>query len=374
MATYNLSLPLYLMAKPVGSRCNLHCDYCYYLLSAEKRATRATTMSDEVLEQYVRRYIEIHPEGEVVFCWHGGEPLLQSRAFYEKALRLQARYAANHRILNTIQTNGTLLSDDWCRFLKEHQFLVGISIDGPEHLHDYYRRHASGEGSFRETMQAVERMNHIGVEYNILAVINRQTAQHPLEVYRFLRGLGTPFLQFSPNVERLPNGMLTASTVDALDFGHFYNAIFDEWFSRDIGRTYVQLFDATLAALMHQPSGVCLFGERCAHAAVMEADGTVYCCDHFATEDYRLGNLMTSTLHDLMFSDQMMQFRNLKTSLAEDCQHCPYLELCYGECPKNRFPMRADELPPYRNYLCPGYKLYFEHTMPTYRHMAKVIL
>lgn len=353
-----MSEPLYMMVKPAGQRCNLRCDYCYYLLSGQARTTKATQMSDELLEQYIRQYIAIQPEGvPVEFCWHGGEPLLRDRSFYEKAIALQQHYAQGRPILNIIQTNGTLMTDDWCRFFREQGWLVGISIDGPEPLHDRYRS-VLGHGTFAQVMQAIERMQRHGVEYNLMTVIHRDNARQPLETYWFLRSLGTPYLQFSPNVEWQPGtDQLLPSAVDPLDFGQFYCTIFDEWFAHDVGRVFVQLFDATLALLMDQAPGVCLYGEQCGHATMLEADGSVYCCDHFATDAYRLGNLMTNPLSQMLHSDTMQQFRSLKPTLQKACGDCEYRSLCHGECPKNR------------RYLCAGYRQYFAHTLPIFEHM-----
>lgn len=374
MMNYDYSIPHYVMAKPVSQRCNLECQYCYYLLSGEQRRQCSTAkMSDEVLQTYIRSYIESSVDSEVVFCWHGGEPLLASRSFYERVVSLQQRFAAGRTIVNTIQTNGTLITPDWCSFFADNHFLVGISVDGPQHLHDAYRHYSNGRSSFMDVMRAIELMQRYRVEYNILSVINNRTAQSPLEVYRFLRSLGTPFLQFSPNVERR-NGQLTPSSVSPLDFGRFYCAVFDEWFRQDIGRVFVQMFDATLACLMHQPTPVCLFGQQCGHATVLEANGDIYCCDHFAIEDYRLGNLNDQSLPSILQSDKLLKFGLQKAVLHSDCRTCPYLNLCYGECPKNRFPLSADEQPPYKNYLCPGYQMYFAHTLPTFEHIRRQIL
>lgn len=357
-----ISAPTYLMAKPIGGTCNLGCEYCYYALSGAHRSSHATRMSDQILETYVREYIAIQPEGaEVVFCWHGGEPLLRERAFFERAVALQQRYADGHTIVNTIQTNGTLLTEDTCRWLHDQDFLVGISIDGPRELHDCYRKTKAGAGSFDQVMRAIEMLHRHQVEYNIMAVIHRQNVQHPLETYRFLRSLGTPFLQFTPNVEYV-NGQLTPSSVDPVDFGKFYCTIFDEWFQNDVGRVFVQLFDATLSLLMDQPSGVCLYGERCAHAAVLEADGGVYACDHFATDEWLLGNIQDTPLDQLLFNDRMAQFGLKKTILPKSCMACSYRKVCNGECPKNN------------QYLCAGYQLYFAHTLPVFEHMQREIL
>lgn len=317
-------------------------------------------MSDEVLSSYIRQYIDLHSDGEVEFCWHGGEPLLAGLPFFNRVIELQKQYGQGLQIYNVVQTNGTLLTDEWCEWLKEHHFLVGLSLDGPEHCHDHYRHTAIGTGSFKQVIEGVERLNQYGVEYNLMAVINDYTAQYPLDVYRFLRGLGTPYLQFSPNVERDKTGRLTPSSVSPEAFGHFYCEVFDEWLSHDRGRTYIQLFDSTLASLLGYAPEVCLFGERCGHAAVLEADGSLYCCDHFATQPYYLGNILTIPLAQLMTSERMLAFAAQKTAtLTERCRQCEFLNLCQGECPKNRL------YPNTENYLCAGYHAFFTHSVKT---------
>ncbi len=379
-AAFSPFLRRYVMAKPTGSRCNLGCAYCYYLPTAE--VVRQAVMSDEVLEAYIRQYIGLSPVGEEVsFCWHGGEPLLLPRSFYERALALQRKYADGHPITNVIQTNGTLLTDDWCRFFAENQFLVGISLDGDEDCHDHYRTSRAGGGSFRSAMEGVERLNRYGVDYNILAVINDYTAARPLQVYRFLRSVGTPYLQFAPNVERLPSGQLTPSSVSPEAFGDFYCAVFDEWYAHDIGRTFVELFDTTLALLMGFPPPSCIFGETCGNAAVLEANGDVYCCDHFVAPPERLGNILSTPLRDMLYSPVLQAFGEQKNDLSLQCQSCECIRLCHGECPKNRFrtenavgtkggkaPSVSENDTP-KNYLCEGYRRYFEHTLPYFKRM-----
>lgn len=371
------------MAKPVGSACNLACGYCYYLPAGE--VVRACRMSKAVLEAYVRQYIALTPVGEeVCFCWHGGEPLLRERGFYEKALALQARYGEGHVVTNVLQTNGVLLDEEWCAFLKAGQFLVGISVDGPEDCHDRYRRASSGRGSFAEAMRGVELLNRYGVDYNILSVVTDYSAERGAEVYRFLRGLGTPYLQFAPNVERAWDAAgrewrLTKSSVGAEAFGRFYCEVFDEWWAADRGRTYVELFDTTLALLMGEAPPSCVFAERCGNAAVLEATGDVFACDHFV--DAReaaegcgtpLGNILETPLQEMVYSGAMEAFGDRKAALSADCGGCAYRRLCYGECPKHRLARGSDGVA--HNYLCAGYKAYFRHTLPYFEEMRGYIL
>lgn len=365
-AAYSPFLRRYVMAKPTGSRCNLGCAYCYYLPTAEVVAP--AVMTDSVLEAYIRQYIALSPVGEEVsFCWHGGEPLLLSRSFYEKALALQRQYADGHPITNVIQTNGTLLTDEWCGFLAEHQFLVGVSLDGDEECHDRYRRTRGGKGSFAEVMRGVERLNRYGADYNILAVINGYTAARPLQVYRFLRSVGAPYLQFAPDTERDASGVLRETAVSAEAFGQFYCTIFDEWYAHDIGRVFVELFDTTLALLMGYAPPACIFGEKCGNAAVLEANGNLYCCDHFVSPSACLGNIKTDSLWDMLYSPEMQAFGERKADLPSRCTACEFLRLCHGECPKNRF--GADGT----NYLCEGYRMYFSHTLPYFKQMQTYI-
>lgn len=355
------------MAKPVSSKCNLRCAYCYYLDTATQRPIPPPLMSDEVLTTYIRQYIDMHTNGEVEFCWHGGEPLLAGIPFFNRVVELQQQYKQGRHIYNVIQTNGTLLTDEWCQWLSDHQFLVGLSLDGPEHCHNHYRHTASGAGSFKQVMKGVEQLNQFGIEYNLMAVINDYTARYPLEVYRFLRRLGTPYLQFSPNVERDANGDITSSSVTPEAFGRFYCEVFDEWLKHDRGRVYIQLFDSTLASLLGYAPEVCVFGERCGHAAILEADGGIYCCDHFATKDYYLGNILSTPLTQMMTSESMLRFGTQKSAtLSSRCRQCEFLHLCHGECPKNR--LQPDE----PNYLCDGYRTFFTHSRSAFAAMVSL--
>lgn len=383
-----LSLPTYVMAKPTGSACNLNCSYCYYLEKEklyEKR--KSFQMSDEVLEKFVESYIQAQPVPEVLFTWHGGESLLRDISFYQKILRLQRKYGRGRNISNSIQTNGVLLNDNWCRFFKENNFLVGISIDGPEHCHDVYRKNKGGHGTFRQVMRGIELLHKHRVEFNTLSVINDYNADYPLEVYHFFKMIGSGYMQFSPIVERITNeredGLNLASaenesgsshlaswSVSPKKFGQFYINIFDEWVRNDVGTFYVQLFDSTLAGTVGEQPGVCIFGETCGHAAAIEFNGDVYTCDHFVFPEYKLGNIRNKTIYEMLFSQQQLQFGTDKRDrLPSVCRECGFLKLCHGECPKNRFVKIAGESNPL-NYLCQGYKDFFRHSKPYMEFMA----
>ena len=381
-----LTYPLYLMAKPIGAVCNLNCSYCYYLekeLLYENR--KSYQMSDQLLERFVKEYIEAQPTPNVSFTWHGGESLLRDVEFYKKALRYQKMYAKGRQVENCIQTNGVLLNDDWCEFFAENNFLVGVSIDGPEHCHDIYRKNKGGKGTFREVMRGIELLKKHGVEFNTMSVINNYNARYPLEVYCFLKEIGSKYLQFSPVVERIAIGeklslqtpeserknvKIAEWSVAPEQFGDFYIKIFDEWVKKDVGETFVQLFDATLAGFVGVEPGVCYFAKRCGHAAVMEFNGDVYSCDHFVFPEHRLGNIYQTPFLTMMLSEQQIAFGEKKRMLPTQCLECKFLSVCNGECPKNRF-VSTKEGEPNVNYLCEGYKSFFSHVEPYMRFMAK---
>ncbi len=381
-----LTYPLYLMAKPIGAVCNLNCSYCYYLekeLLYENR--KSYQMSDQLLERFVKEYIEAQPTPNVSFTWHGGESLLRDVEFYKKALRYQKMYAKGRQVENCIQTNGVLLNDDWCEFFAENNFLVGVSIDGPEHCHDIYRKNKGGKGTFREVMRGIELLKKHCVEFNTMSVINNYNARYPLEVYCFLKEIGSKYLQFSPVVERIAIGeklslqtpeserqnvKIAEWSVAPEQFGDFYIKIFDEWVKKDVGETFVQLFDATLAGFVGVEPGVCYFAKRCGHAAVMEFNGDVYSCDHFVFPEHRLGNIYQTPFLTMMLSEQQIAFGEKKRMLPTQCLECKFLSVCNGECPKNRF-VSTKEGEPNVNYLCEGYKSFFSHVEPYMRFMAK---
>lgn len=376
------SHPIYVMPKPVGSACNMACTYCYYL--EKKRyypdATRQI-MSESTLEEFIRQYIAAQTTPEVMFTWHGGEATMRQVDFYRKAVELQKRYAGGRRIENCLQTNATLLNDEWCRFLRQEEWLVGVSIDGPEEFHDEYRRTASGKPSFRNVMRGIQLLQRYGVEWNALAVVNDYNADYPVEFYRFFKEIGCRFIQFTPVVERLkPDRMLAdvASGGDMADFsvtpeqwGGFLTGVFDEWRREDVGNVFVQIFDATLANWVGAEPGLCSLAPTCGHAAAMEWNGDVYSCDHFVFPAYRLGNIHDSTIIEMMGSDRQLKFGAAKRdSLPRQCHGCRWLSLCNGECPRNRFAVTAGGEPGL-NYLCEGYRTFFQHSASYFEFMAR---
>ena len=347
--------PLYVMLKPVGSRCNLACQYCYYL-----NKERHEEMSDELLDMFIRQYLEAQTQPEVLFTWHGGEPLLRPISFYQKALRMQQRYARGRTIDNCLQTNGTLITKEWCEFFHDNRFLIGISIDGPQDLHDAYRQSPHQQSTWQQVMHAIELLNQYDVMWNAMATVNHFTADAPQRFYHFFREIGCQFLQFTPVVER-HQGKVDDYSVTPRQWGSFLCGIYDEWVQQDIGEVYVQLFDATLANWVGESPGLCSMSPLCGRCAAMESNGDVYSCDHFVFPEYRLGNIRTSTLTSMLYGDRQQQFgRNKSELLSRQCRECPYLFACHGECPRNRF---VDDCygEPHHNYLCDGYRQFFEH-------------
>lgn len=383
--------PVYVMLKPVGAVCNLACEYCYYLEKGKLYPElKNHVMSEQLLEKFIREYLEIQTMPEVLFTWHGGETLMRPISFYKKALEYQRKYGRGRQIDNCIQTNGTLLTDDWCRFFKDNNFLVGISIDGPQEFHDEYRRNRQGLPSFHKVMKGIELLKKHGVEYNAMAVVNDYNVDYPLEFYNFFKKIDCRFIQFAPIVERMVpqnNGMrLTAPdrqeadielapfSVDAGKWGDFLCVLFDEWLKEDVGQYYIQLFDSTLANWVGEQPGVCTLARTCGHAGVMEFNGDVYACDHFVFPEYKLGNIHTQSLTGMMYSERQLQFGADKyEKLPGQCKACEYLFACHGECPKNRFLTTADGEPGL-NYLCRGYRKFFAHVAPYMDFMKKELL
>ena len=382
--------PLYVMLKPAGAHCNLACKYCYYL---EKNKLYPTAqrhlMSDEMLEQFTREYIEAQTMNQVLFTWHGGEPLLRSIDFYRKALSLQQKYAGGRRIDNVIQTNGTLLTDEWCEFFAQNHWLVGISIDGPQPYHDHYRLTAAGKPSWKKVMQGIKLLKKHGVEWNAMAVVNAYNANHPMEFYRFFKENGCQFLQFTPIVERQTrheDGRTLASLADKDEislseasvapeqWGYFLCAIFDEWVRKDVGKIFVEIFDCTLANWMGISPGICAYSKECGHAGVMEHNGDVYSCDHFVFPEYKLGNIRDHSLIYMLYGEQQQEFSRLKhSSLPRQCKECDMEFACHGECPKNRF-MKDKYGDSGLNYLCPGYYHYYQHVAPYMDYMKQELM
>ncbi|MGN1219468.1 MAG: anaerobic sulfatase-maturation protein [Candidatus Cryptobacteroides sp.] len=387
------SRPLYVMAKPAGPSCNLACEYCYYLeknnLYKKDMNSRIFEMSDDLLELYVSQYIESQTMPQVLFTWHGGEALMRPVSFYRKVVSLQKKYGRGRQIDNCIQTNGTLINEEWCRFFRENKWLVGVSIDGPERFHDRYRLNMKGKPSFAKVMKGIELLNRYGVEWNALAVVNDFNGDYPLEFYHFFKNIHCRYIQFTPIVERImphsdgrhlacpadsDNLPLTPFSVKPKQWGDFLCAIFDEWVYNDVGQYYIQLFDSTLANWVGEQPGVCTMARTCGHAGVMEYNGDVYTCDHFVFPEYKLGNICEHTLIEMMYSEREQSFGDAKlNSLPRQCRECKYLFACNGECPKNRFVRTSDgELG--LNYLCEGYHQFFEHVAPAMDFMKRELL
>ena len=382
--------PLYVMLKPAGAHCNLACKYCYYLEKNNLyQNSHRHLMSDEMLEQFTREYIEAQTMPQVLFTWHGGEPLMRSIDFYKKALALQKKYAHGKQIDNVIQTNGTLLTDKWCEFFAKNHWLVGISIDGPQEYHDHYRVTPDGKPSWEKVMQGISLLKKHRVEWNAMAVVNAYNAEHPLEFYHFFRDNGCQYLQFTPIVERLTeheDGRTLASLADDREipladasvtpqqWGNFLCTIFDDWVRHDVGKTFVEIFDCTLANWMGVLPGICAYSKECGHAGVMEHNGDVYSCDHFVFPEYKLGNIRDQSLIDMLYGEKQQAFSRLKhTSLPRQCKECDMEFACHGECPKNRF--EKDKYgEPGLNYLCQGYYQYYTHVAPYMDFMKRELL
>ena len=384
--------PLYVMTKPVGSSCNLRCDYCYYLEKEHlyPQQARLHEMSDDLLKRFTREYIEAQTSQDVLFTWHGGEPLMRSIGFYRHALKLQRKYARGRRIDNCIQTNGTLITEEWARFFRQHNWLVGVSIDGPKEQHDVYRKNTSGRPTHDRIMERLRILDRFGVQWNAMATVNSHNIGHPLEFYRFFKDIGCHYLQFSPIVERTcrhddgrhlaapfeqaDDGKIAPYAVDNEAYGRFLCAIFDEWVREDVGKVFVQMFDATLACWMGVQPGICSMAKTCGHAGVIEYNGDVYSCDHFVFPEYRLGNIKSQTLAEMMYSDRQRAFGQAKHErLPRQCKECKFLFACNGGCPKDRFLTTIDGERGL-NYLCPSFKKFFAHVAPYMNFMKNELM
>ncbi len=371
---------MYILAKPVGSLCNLACTYCYYTEKANLyQESHNHIMNDVLLELFIKQYIESQANDHVMFTWHGGETLMRPLEFYKKVMRLQQQYARGRVIDNSIQTNGTLLNDEWCKFFKDNNWLVGVSIDGPQEFHDEYRRTRQGRPSFVQVMRGINLLNKHQVEWNALAVVNDFNADYPLDFYHFFKEIDCHYIQFSPIVERnyqhddgrhlaapdeAEGKPVTDFSISAEQWGNFLCTLFDEWVRNDVGDYFIQLFDATLANWVGVTPGICTLAETCGHAGALEFNGDVYSCDHFVFPQYKLGNIYTQTLFEMMNSPRQIAFgQNKRNALPRQCRECKYLFACHGECPKNRF-LRTADGEPGLNYLCAGYRKFFEHVAP----------
>jgi uncharacterized protein len=392
--------PLYkaynILTKPIGPICNLDCEYCFYL-EKEKLYHKPENyrMPDDVLESFIRQYIESQNIPEIIFGWQGGEPTLLGVAFFRKVVELQKKYAGGKKISNSFQTNGVLLNDEWGEFLAEHSFLIGLSVDGPRELHDRYRIDKQKKPTFDLVMHGLEILRKHHVEFNTLTCIHKNNVDYPIEIYRFLKNAGSQYMQFIPIVERKPDtkakelglelatppnpsesqrdSPVTPWTVSAKKYGEFLIALFNEWVENDVGHIFVQHFDVALANWMGLESPLCIFAKKCGRALALEHDGRVYSCDHYVYPDYELGNLMDNTLESMVFSPQQVKFGNDKEdTLPKYCRECDVRFACHGECPKHRF-IKTPDGEPGLNYLCPAYKLFFHHIDPYMKVMAKLV-
>ena len=391
--------PFHVLAKPTGATCNLDCQYCFFLSKESLYPNERTRMSEDVLEAYIRQRLDAHHDPEINIAWQGGEPTIMGLPFFKRSIEYVQKYRKpGQNILHSIQTNGLLLDDDWCTFLKEHNFLVGLSVDGPQPMHDAYRVDKRGAGSFHLVMRAWETLRRHEVDFNILCTVHAANADHPLEVYRFFRDeLEARYLQFIPIVERAtaellplanqgwgerPGGarplyqqrgsLVTERSVGAEQFGQFLCTIFDEWARRDVGTVFVQTFDVALGSWVGQHN-LCIFSPTCGNAVCLEHNGDLYSCDHFVEPDYLLGNIKQTHMAELVASPIQRKFgRNKFDTLPRYCRDCEVLFACYGECPRNRF-IETPDGEPGLNYLCAGYKQFFKHIDEPMKTMATLI-
>jgi uncharacterized protein len=363
---------IHVLTKPTGAICNLDCSYCFFLDKEELYPNSNFRMSDEVLETYIRQLIESHKTPEVTVAWQGGEPTLMGLDFFKKAIAYQEKYRRPGMTFeNTLQTNGTLLNDEWCEFFKANNYLIGLSLDGPRELHDANRVDKVGRPTFDRVMKGLRLLQKHGVEYNILTTVNRVNSQYPLEVYRFLRDeVKTSWIQFIPVVERINEDgktlyqkgtQVSENSVLPEQFGTFLTTIFDEWVRRDVGKIFVQTFEAAVRSWLGLPTGMCFFSPTCGSGVALEHNGDLYSCDHFVEPDYLLGNIQETSMAELVGSSRQFQFGQDKlTTLPRYCQQCEVRFACHGECPKHRFTDTPDGEPGL-NYLCAGYKTFFTH-------------
>lgn len=373
-----------IMLKPAGSLCNLKCSYCYYLDKADIYGGREPRMTDEMLEHFIREYISANEVEDVTFNWHGGEPLLMGMDFYRRALEYERKYAEGKRIHNTIQTNGVLLDDEWCRFLRDNDFLVGISIDGPEDVHDRYRRDRGGAPTFRKVIRGVEKLYRHGVDYNTMSTINKASEGRGLEIYSFLKSIGSRYMQFMPVVEHLDargriidpsagDSVLAPWSVGSAEYGRFLCDIFDHWVRNDVGRFFVGQFDAALACWCGVQPGICVYSETCGGNSIVEHNGDLYPCDHFVYPQYRIGNVLETPLKELMTSPEQIRFGiGKRNGLPEECLKCEWFFACHGECPKHRF-SRTEDGETGLNVLCEGHRLFYSHIAPYMDRMKALI-
>ena len=372
-----------LMIKPAGSLCNLGCSYCYYLDKAEIYSGKEPIMSREMLETVIRTYIKTCETPEVTFNWHGGEPLRLGKDFFRQVLAFEKEYADGKVINNTIQTNGTLIDREWADIFKQGNFLTGISVDGPSRIHDKYRRDRRGSATLDKVINAISIMHEAEADFNTMTTINKESERKGLEVYHFLKSIGSRFMQFMPVMEHIrdgrivppdtPGAQMAPWSVSDVGFGQFMCDIFDEWIRTDVGKYFVGHFDAALALWCGVQPGTCAYAETCGGNAIIEHNGDVYTCDHYVYPEYRLGNIQTDSLRDMLTSEKMIRFGiSKRNSLPDKCRSCRWRELCNGECPKHRF-SSSNTGEKGLSALCRGYEMFHEHTAPYMLRMRQLL-
>ena len=365
------------MAKPIGPICNLNCDYCYYkgkieLFNSSNKYDYL--MSDDLLEEYIKQYIEAHPGPIISFGWQGGEPTLLGVGFFQKVIELQKKYLPKGiHCENLLQTNGTLLNSKWCHFLRENEFLVGISIDGPSEYHDKYRKNKEGKASFNKTLKGLKLLQENEVNFNVLCVLSDANIHYPLEVYNFFKSVGAKHIQFIPLVNSLRDVKRTAKSIDAKDYGNFLISIFNEWVIKDVGETFIQIFEEALFAWFGLEVSLCMFKKICGNSLVIEHNGDIYSCDHFVTKENKIGNIKKNHLKEIINSPKQKIFGQKKLeTLPKMCMSCPVRFVCNGGCLKNRI-VPTNEDGHYLNYLCSGYKQFFLYIDPFMKKMVELM-
>lgn len=372
-----------IMIKPVGSLCNLKCHYCYYLDKAEIYGGKEPRMSEQMLEHFIKEYIAANDVRDVFFNWHGGEPLLAGLDFYRKAMAFQKKYADGKHIHNTLQTNATLITREWAEFFRANNFLIGVSLDGPQNVHDRYRGGKGGASVFDRVIKGILELYRAGVQYNVMATVNRQSEGRGLEIYQFLKSAGTRFIQFMPVLEHTKDGLIVDPQVQGAriapwsvspqGYGRFLCDIFDYWVRNDVGKVFVNQFDAVLACWCGAQPGICALAQTCGGNSIIEHNGDLYPCDHFVYEGYKIGNVLETDLRTLMNSTKQVRFGvDKRNALPDECLKCQWFFTCHGECPKHRF-NTTDKGETGLNALCEGYKLFFSHVAPYMEKMKSLL-
>ncbi len=387
---------LHILSKPIGSVCNLDCEYCFYLeKDSLNQKSNKFRMSDEILEAYIKNYIKNQPTEFVEFVWHGGEPTIIGLEFFEKAMEFQKKHNTNKKITNSIQTNGNYLTRKWCKFLKTNNFIVGLSLDGPKEIHNIYRYHKNGKGSFEETFKALKLLQKYNVEVNILACIGKETAKYPLEIYNFFKKNKVKYIQFTPIIERIPDSfeksrgqtlsgpanlekcedkLVTSWSVEPKEYANFLIKITDEWIRKDVGEIFIMNFESALTQYIGNHASSCIHARQCGKNLAVENDGSVYACDHYVYPEYKLGNVKDKSLYEMSNESIQKEFgREKETKLTSECKNCNVLQLCWGGCPKHRFE-KTIEGKNGLSYMCEGYKTYFNYIINYLEAITKLLV